>query len=175
MKLLAAAAILSLLLTQCFAYELIQSRDEMLTYYYLQVEDKIPKSARMLIGDERINVHLGGQTIGIETMRGNLYSFETTPVPDPTLEITVSDTAAEKLSKGESGVLPLLETGEIKLEPKNLFTAIKMGMITRLYAASGADEKLTARKHPTENSAISQTLNSIYVHRVKIMNFLVFP
>lgn len=167
MRLLALALFSLFLFSLCFSYTLSASREEMLNYYYSSIEGKLPKSARMLIGDERVNVYLGGQVVGLETMRGELYSFETSPVQAPTIVIRVSDSAMEGITSKKIGLLAAIETGEIQLEPKTFFSAVKIEMIKRIYAASGADRKLFGSGASGWQNG---NYNSLYVQRTRIEN-----
>ena len=143
---LAAATLFALLcLSLDSAYYITQTRDQLLDYYFSHVDDKIPKSARMLIGDERINVYVGGQAVGVETRRGQLYSFEMYALEKPSIVVRVSDDAAEKITGRKMGIIQAIDTGGIKIEPKNLFSAFKVEMMKRIYAVSGADDKLLGR------------------------------
>lgn len=167
MRLLAAVALVLLSLGALQATIVLQSREEMLNYYYSSVDGKIPKSARMLIGDEKINVYVSSQAIGIETTRGELSSFETYPVAKPTIVVRVSDTALERLSARKTGLLALVDTGEIRIEPKTLLSALKVEAMKRIYAVSGADRQLFSS--PSAPQA-PNSFNSLYVQRTRIEN-----
>ncbi|MCX8194610.1 MAG: hypothetical protein N3G22_00665 [Candidatus Micrarchaeota archaeon] len=155
------------LFTLAFSFEIKQSREEMLDYYFSHIEDKIPSSAKMLIGNEKMNVYVGGKVIGVEVKNGRLYSFEMHPVEKPNVIIHVSDEAAEKISNGESGIMQEIDRGGIRLEAKNLLSAIKIEMIKRIYAISGADEKI--KKENKKLASAPLTADSLYfVKKAKI-------
>ena len=61
-----------LLLSASSAFELNQTREQMLAYYYSKIDENVPKSARLLLGDEKVNIRLGGKTIGISILHGSL-------------------------------------------------------------------------------------------------------
>ncbi|MCX8175090.1 MAG: hypothetical protein N3E51_02705 [Candidatus Micrarchaeota archaeon] len=160
MGLAARLAVAFLLLSSLsFPYEIKSSREELLAQYYAHIDPKIPKSARAILGDEKVNVIVGRQVIGIETKRGQLSYFEFQPVKNPTIVIIISEEAAEKMARGESGLLAALESGGVRIEPKNLLSAIKVETIKRIYAASGADEKIFG--HKKSPSALLPSVNSI--------------
>lgn len=150
------------------AFVLNDTREEMLSYYQTKLEPKVPKSARMLMGDEKVNVHIGGRTLGIEIRNGELYSFETYQVQGAGIDITVSDSAADAIRQGKSGVLAQLEKGEIKITTTNFLSTLKIETAKRIYAVSGADDQIIGKKKSPP--ADSGTYNSIYVQRAKIAN-----
>ena len=162
-----ATALTLLLVLACAAnaYTLNDTREEMLTYYQTKLEPKIPKSARMLIGDEKVNVHIGGRTLGIETRNGELYSFETSPVEGAGIDVVVSDAAAEAIKQKKSGILPFLENGEIRITTTNFLSTLKIETAKRIYAVSGADDQISGKKKTSERM---DTYNSIYVQRARI-------
>ena len=142
-----AAILIALLLLPSWlsAYYIKQSREQLLDYYFSNIEDKVPQSARMLIGDEKINVYIGSQSMGIETRKGKLYSFEMYPIEKPTIVVKVTDDAAEKITKKQMGIMKAIETGGIKIEPNNLLSSIKVEMIKMIYAISGCDDKILGK------------------------------
>lgn len=166
---LAAAFAILLLASASSAYYLNATREEMLTKYQTYVEPKIPKSARMLVGDERVNVYVGRKVLGIETKRGELSSFELRPVESPSVVVTISDSAAEKIEARKMGILQAIDSGGIKIDAKNFFSALKIETMKRIYAVSGADDELLGKK---KGSARADTYNSIYVQRARIANSL---
>ena len=166
-KMLVAAVFLLFLLSVSSAYVLNWTRDEMLDEYHAMVEPKIPKSAKMLLGDERINAYVGGKVIGIETLRGELYYFELAPVDDPTIVATISDSAAEAIEQKRMGIMAALESGGIKIEGKNLLSMLKVEVLKRIYAVSGADRQLLGRKQTTTMAGI---YNSLFMQRAWIEN-----
>ena len=164
---LAAAFAMLLLSSAASAYYLNATREEMLVKYQTYVEPKIPKSAKMLVGDERVNIYVGRKVLGIETKKGELSSFELRPVENPTIVVTISDSAAEKIDDRELGILPAIDSGGIKIEAKNFFSALKIEMAKRIYAVSGADDELLGKN---KGSGRVDTYNSIYVQRARIWN-----
>lgn len=162
MKLLAALLGLALLLQVADAYYIKQSRDQLLDYYFANIEDKVPQSARMLIGDEKINIYVGSQAMGLETRRGKLYSFEMYPLEKPTIVVKVTDEAADKISQGKMGIMQAIDTGGIKIEPKTLFSSVKVEMMKRIYAVSGCDDKILKKSNPPVQP---YTYNSLYFVR----------
>ena len=165
-RLLASGIFLALLLSSCSAYSLNLTREQMLTYYQSSIEPKLPTTARLLLSDERINVYIGGQVLGIETARGELYSFETYPVQDPTIVVTVNDSAVMNLSAGREGILSAIGNGGIAIRPQNFFSALKVEAVERIYAVSGADSRIfgagAAWRLQQPNA------NSLYVQRTRI-------
>ena len=118
------------------------------------------------MGDERINLQIGGKTLGIELKRGEIYSFGFSPLQNPTIEAFVSDSAAEAIEAKKSGILPALENGGILVHTSNFFTAMKVEMIKRIYAISGADDLISGKKAPPRSM---DSYNSIYVQRASII------
>ncbi len=141
------------------AYYLTQTRDQLLDYYFANVEGKIPQSARMLIGDEKINVYIGNRPMGIETRKGQLYSFEMHTIDKPTIVIRVDSEAADKIANKQMGIMQAIDSGGIKIEPKTLLSSIKVEMIKRIYAISGTDDRLLGKKYASPQPF---TYNSIY-------------
>ncbi|MFA6489350.1 MAG: hypothetical protein WCT52_01605 [Candidatus Micrarchaeia archaeon] len=166
-KLLAVCVFLVFLLNFCSAYVLNESREEMLSYYQTYLEPKIPRTAKALLGDERINVQIGGKTLGIATKRGELSDFEVHAIGNPTIEVAVSDAAAEAIKGKKVGIMPCLDDGSIKVRTSNFFTAVKVEMMKRIYAVSGADDAITGKAAPSRSI---ESYNSIYIQRAKITN-----
>lgn len=146
MRILAALVCLFLLAHNVFPHWFNSTRDEMLLYYQEHVQDKIPKTAELIIGDERINLYIDGRVFGIETRQGELYSFEAAPLGNPTIVVTVSDQAGQDIASGKSGVLSEIDSGGIKIDAKNFFSALKVEVAKRIYAVSGADDIISGRK-----------------------------
>ena len=73
MKALAFALFAVLLLSVSYAYQIEQSREELLAKYYAYVDAKVPKTARMIVGDEKVNAYIGQSVVGIETRGGVIY------------------------------------------------------------------------------------------------------
>ena len=159
------AVLVAFLISSCSAYSLNLTREQMLAYYQSSIEPKIPAAARMLLGDERINVYVGGKVLGIETARGQLYSFETSPMQDPTIVVAVGDSAVENISAGREGILSAIDSGEIRIAPKNFFSAIKVEAMKRVYAVSGADRRISGAGAAWQAGS---GLNSLYVQRTWI-------
>ncbi|MEM4555022.1 MAG: hypothetical protein QXT25_04190, partial [Candidatus Anstonellaceae archaeon] len=67
------------LLFACLAFGQHQEQEwnaeEMLAYYQANIDHKVPKSAKMLLGNERINAYVKGYIIGIQTKRGEIQQF----------------------------------------------------------------------------------------------------
>lgn len=162
MRIAAALLLFALCLSLADAYYIKQSRDQLLDYYFAYVDGKVPRSARMLIGDERINAYIGSQEMGIETRRGQLYSFEMYAFEKPTIVVRVTDDAADRLSNREIGIMQAIDSGGIKIEPKTLLSSIKVEMIKRIYAISGADDKIMGKRN---YPASPYTSSSIYAVR----------
>ncbi|MCX8198132.1 MAG: hypothetical protein N3F07_02980 [Candidatus Micrarchaeota archaeon] len=156
MGFLALAAFLSLAffsLAHPFAFN--YTRQEIITHYQSKIEPQVPKSARMLIGDEKVNVEIGGKAIGAEFQKGELVYLEMGRLANPGIEISVSDYAAEEIQQGRSGVIPMLDRGEIKVKANSFLAALKVEAAKRIYAISGADEKITGskKKEPPQKTA----------------------
>ncbi|MEM2138430.1 MAG: hypothetical protein QW568_05050 [Candidatus Anstonellaceae archaeon] len=146
MRLAALAVAFILLASTSFAFKISQSRDELLIYYQTYVQEKIPKTAKLLIGDEKLNVYIAGRVFGIQTKYGDLYSFEEVALEKPGIVVKVSDDAAEKIAKKQMGVMQAIESGGIKIEAKSFLAALKVEAAKRIYAVSGADEKLLGKR-----------------------------
>lgn len=141
-KLAFAIFFLTLLISSSFCYRIKQSRDVLLDRYYSYVEPKIPKSIKAIVGDERINVYIGESVVGIETKRGELYRLELSPIKNPTIVITVTSEAAEKIEKRKMGILEALENGGIKIKTYRWVSALKVEAIKKAYALSGIEKRL---------------------------------
>lgn len=173
MKTLALLLSLSLMLTLASAYDIGMSREELLEGYYEQVSDKIPKSARFLLGDERINVYIGASVIGIETKNGELRTLETRALERASITIIVSDEAAQKIEDGKIGVLSAMEGGGIKVKTSNIFSSFKVEALKKVYSVSGYDKMITSKG---AKDSSSQTTSSMYppIPRARIVNALAF-
>jgi hypothetical protein len=158
---------LLLVLAAASGFELKESRSEMLAYYHAYIEPKIPKTAKAIIGDEKINVKIGGKVLGIETKRGELAQFDLQPVPSPTIEVEVSDESAQAIMAKKSGILREIEKGGITIRANSPFSALKVEVVKRIYAVSGADDILSGKK-PVPQTRGLEYYNSIYSRRVKI-------
>ncbi len=159
-----------LLLSAAYAYRLNASREELLAYYQNHLEEKMPKSAKMLIGNERINIYIGGQVFGIETRLGELYYFEAYALEKPGIVVNVSDDAAQRLAKKKIGILQAIDEGGIRIDSRNFLSALKVEMIKRIYAVSGADDQFLDRKKGTVPAPPMQDYNSLYTQHARIWN-----
>lgn len=159
-----AAAFALILLSSASAYVLNSTREEMLSYYNSEIEPKVPKTAKILLGDERINVEVGGRTIGIQTVRGELAVFEFYPLEKPGVEIIVDDSAAEAIGNRKMGVMQAMESGGVSVKANNFFSFLKVEMIKRIYAVSGADDAILGNRKGTAAAA----LNSMMVQKIRI-------
>ncbi|MFA4983567.1 MAG: hypothetical protein WC588_05130 [Candidatus Micrarchaeia archaeon] len=157
-----------LLVSLSFSYQINKTREEMLNYYYANIEQKIPKSAKVLIGNERINAYFGNEIFGIETRNGNLYYFERYPLEGPGIVVTVSDYAAEQIGKRKMGIAEAIGNGGIRIEAKNLLSSLKVEAAKRIYAISGGDDYVLGKKATPEERV--GTYSSIYVSRTRIWN-----
>ena len=128
-KFLIFAVFLAIFFSSCSAFVLNASRDEMLAYYQTYLEPKIPSSAKALIGDERINVQLGGKTLGIELKHGELTGFGIGAIDSPSIEVIVSDAAAEAIKGKREGMLDAINNGGITVKTNDFFTMIKVEMM----------------------------------------------
>jgi len=156
------------LLQLAYSFEMNMTREEILANYQEKVGPKIPQSAKVLIGDERMNVYVAGRVFGVETKRGELYYFETYALNNPGVVVTVSDYAAEQISKKKMGITQAINSGGIRIEPKNFLSALKVEAAKRIYSASGGDDYLLGKKKtPAEKAG---TYNAIYVSRTRIWN-----
>ena len=139
---LAFALFAAIILSMSHAYQIEQSRDDLLAKYYAYVDAKVPKSARLLIGDEKVNAYIGQSVVGIETRGGELYSFEYAPVKSPDITIVVSDDAAMKIGNRSEGVLDAIGNGGIKIKTNSWLAAFKVMALKNAYALSGIDKRL---------------------------------
>jgi hypothetical protein len=147
------------------AYQIEQSREALLAKYYAYVDPKIPKTARMLVGDERVNVYIGQSLIGLEVKRGELRSFEYAPLQDPSIVVIVSDSAAEKIENRSMGILEAIDSGAIRIITNNWFSAFKVEALKRAYAVSGIDQRLTDKS--VKEGDIYNT-NSLFMTRTRV-------
>lgn len=170
MKLFAVLALVLMVASCSFAYQLRQNRDEMLTYYYSNIDAKVPKSAKLLVGDERINVYLGNDILGIETNGGELAYFEKVPVENPGIVIRVDNDAAEKIAKKQLGVLAAIDSGGIEIEATNWYSGFKVELLKRLYAVAKIDDIVLGKKKSGTSSG--EIYNTAYVQRARIVNCL---
>jgi len=166
MKALAFALFAALLLSVSHAYQIEQSREEMLAKYYSYVDAKIPKSLRLLVGDERVNAYIGQSVIGIETRKGELYSFEYAPLKDPNIVIIVTDKAAERIENRSMGVLEAMDNGGIRVKTYNWLSAFKVAALKNAYALSGIDKRLTDKG--VQEDEIYST-NSLFMTRQRVL------
>jgi hypothetical protein len=164
MRPFAVFACLLLLLSCASAYTIKSSREQMLAKYY-ENYDKIPKSARLLVGDESVNAYIGQSVIGIKIDNGELTYFEFSPVKNPGIVIVVSDSAAERIERGQMGILQAIDNGGIKITAKSFMSALKVEALKKIYAMSGADRELV--KGQTGSPPLS---NSIAILRARIVN-----
>lgn len=151
------------------AFTLNGTREEMLIYYQTAIEPKMPNTAKALLGDERINLAIGGKTLGIETRQGELYGFGFTPIVNPSITVAVSDAAAGGIAAKKLGILSAINNGGITVRTSNWYTALKVEMMKRIYAASGADDHLTGKRAMPRSL---ESYNAIYIQRAKITNSL---
>jgi len=171
MRLPATCAFALLLLSACFSYNIVQSREEMLSYYYSAIDAKVPKSAKMLIGDEKVNVYIGRDIIGIETKGGELRSFELSPLESPNIIIRVSDYAAESIAKKRMGILDAIDLGEITIETHGWYAAFKVEVLKRLYAVAKIDDIILGKKKAVAGAGLP---NSAIVQHAMITNCVLF-
>ena len=166
-KFLIFAVFLAIFFSSCSAFVLNASRDEMLAYYQTYLEPKIPSSAKALIGDERINVQLGGKTLGIELKHGELTGFGIGAIDSPSIEVIVSDAAAEAIKGKREGMLDAINNGGITVKTNDFFTMIKVEMMKRIYAISGADDLITGKRAAPESNGIA-SYGSFYIQKATI-------
>jgi len=169
MKIAAILFAALLLASVSFSYKVQQSREEILSYYYSSIDAKVPKSAKMLIGDEKVNVYIGTDSIGIETHGGELSSFEMVPLENPGIEIWVSDYAAEAMVKKRMGVLDAIDAGEITIKTHSWYAAFKVEVLKRLYAVAKIDDIVLGKKKSGGETDLS---NSAIVQKARIVNCL---
>ena len=165
MKPFAFALFAALLLCTSYAYQLEQTRDELLAKYYAYVDAKVPKSARMIVGDERVNAYIGQSVIGLEIRRGDLYTFEYAALKNPNIVIVVTDDAAEKIENRSMGVLEAIDNGGIKIKTYNWLSAFKVAALQNAYALSGIDKRIT-NKTVKENEIY--VANSLFMNRQRV-------
>ena len=154
------------LLSISAAYQLNVSRDELIERYYSQVADKIPKSARLLLGDETINAYIGSSVIGMRTKNGELAELEMRALDRPTISITVDGATAQMMEGGEIGVLSALDSGGIRVKTSNWFSAFKVEALKKIYATSGMDGKITEKKTagaPPEYFGVTNSFFARYI------------
>jgi len=168
MRFLFALLTCLLLLSLCYPYRLNKTREELLADYQTNVDPRIPKSAKVLLGSERINVYFGQDVFGVETRNGELYYFETRTLPDPGIVVKVSNRAAEQMAKRKMGIMSALDSGEMTIEGKNLLSSLKIEVAKRIYAVSGGDDYLLGKK--TSPSESAKTYNAVYISRTRIWN-----
>lgn len=161
--LFALAAIL--MLCTSYAYQIEQSREALLAKYYAYVDPKIPKTARMLIGDERVNAYIGQSVIGLEVKRGELRSFEYSPLSSPSIVVIVSDSAAERIENRSMGILEAIDSGGIRIISNSWFSAFKVEALKRAYAVSGIDQRLTDRSVKADEI---YNANSLFMTRTRV-------
>ena len=166
MKTTAFALFAALLLCASHAYQIEQTRDELLAKYYAYVDAKVPKSARMIIGDEKVNAYIGHSVIGIETRKGELYSFEYAALANPDIVIVVSDDAAGKIENRSMGVLEAIDNGGIKIKTYSWLAMFKVAALQNAYALSGIDSRITNR-NVKEGEIYSA--NSLFMNRQRVL------
>ncbi|MFA5929823.1 MAG: hypothetical protein WC861_02985 [Candidatus Micrarchaeia archaeon] len=165
MRMLAFAIFASLLVCLPCAYHIEQTRDELLAKYYAYVDAKVPKSARMIIGDERVNAYIGQSVIGIETRRGELYSFEYAALKNPDIVIVVTDEAAERIENRSMGVLEAMDSGGIRIKTYSWIAMFKVAALKSAYEVSGIDKRIT-NKDVKEDEIYST--NSLFMNRQRV-------
>ena len=166
MKLLAFALFAAVLLSLSYAYQIEQTREQLLAKYYAYVDAKVPKSARMIVGDEKVNAYIGQSVIGIETRKGELYSFEYAPLKNPNIVIIVTDEAAEKIENRSMGVLEAIGNGGIKIKTYNWLSAFKVAALQNAYSLSGIDRRITDKS--VQEEEIYNT-NSLFMIRQRVL------
>ena len=166
MKVLAFALFAAVLLSLSYAYQIEQTREQLLAKYYAYVDAKVPKSARMIVGDERVNAYIGQSVIGIETRKGELYSFEYAPLKNPNVVIIVTDEAAEKIENRSMGVLEAIGNGGIKIRTYNWLSAFKVAALQNAYSLSGIDRRITDKS--VQEDEIYNT-NSLFMIRQRVL------
>ncbi|MFA6907460.1 MAG: hypothetical protein WC263_01400 [Candidatus Micrarchaeia archaeon] len=166
MRGIAFALFAVLLIGMSCAYQIEQTREQLLAKYYAYVDAKLPKSARMIIGDERVNAYIGHSTLGIETKRGELYSFEYAALKNPDIVIVVTDEAAEKIENRTMGVLEAIDNGGIRIKTYGWLAMFKVAALKNAYAISGIDRRLTD-KNIDEHEIYST--NSLFMNRPRVL------
>jgi len=162
----AFALFAALLLSVSHAYQIEQSREELLAKYYSYVDAKIPKSLRLLAGDERVNAYIGQSVVGIEIRKGELYSFEYAPLKTPTTVIIVTDDAAERIENRSMGVLEAMGNGGIRIKTYSWLSAFKVAALKNAYSLSGIDRRIT-NKTVKEDEIYSA--NSLFMTRQRVL------
>ncbi|MFA6328726.1 MAG: hypothetical protein WCY41_04740 [Candidatus Micrarchaeia archaeon] len=166
MRMAAFALFAVLLLGAAHAYQIEQTREELLAKYYAYVDAKVPKSARLIVGDERVNAYIGHSVVGVETRAGELYSLEYAPLKDPSIVIIVTDDTAERIEGRTEGILEAMDNGGIKVKAYNWFSSFKVAALRNAYALSGIDRRLTD-KSIRENEIYSA--NSLFMARQRVL------
>ena len=166
MKALAFALFAVLLLSVSYAYQIEQSREELLAKYYAYVDAKVPKTARMIVGDEKVNAYIGQSVVGIETRGGVLYSFEYAPLKNPNVVIFVTDDAAERIENRTMGILDAMDNGGIKIKTYDWLSAFKVAALKSAYEMSGIDRRLTNAS--VKEDEIYNT-NSLFMNRQRFL------
>lgn len=167
MKLAAFACALLLFLPILCPYSIPYTREELLDKYY-KYSDKVPRSARLLLGDETINVHIGDSVIGIKTKNGELSALETYAFQRATITITVDAATASKLDRHETGIIKAIDEGGIRIKTSNLLSGFKVEALKKIYAVSGYDKQLYSQ--PSKGESQPDAYNSIYVQRASFQN-----
>lgn len=156
------------MLSLCYSYTLNKTREELISDYQEKISPKIPQSAKILVGNERINVYVESKVFGVEVRRGELYYFETYALNNPGIVVTISDHAAEQISEKKMGIMQAINSGGIKIESKNLLSGLKVEAAKRIYSASGGDDYLLGKKKTPSETA--NTYNAFYISRTRIWN-----
>ena len=165
MKAIAFALFAALMVCASHAYQIEQTRDELLAKYYAYVDARVPKSARMIVGDEKLNVYIGKSVMGIETRKGELYSFEYAPLKSPNIVIIVTDEAAEKIENRSMGLLEAMDSGGIRIKTYSWLSAFKVAAIKNAYSLSGIDRRLTDKSVVEEEI---YSTNSLFMVRQRV-------
>ena len=166
MKALAFALFAVLLLSVSYAYQIEQTREELLAKYYAYVDAKVPKTARMIVGDEKVNAYIGQSVVGIETRGGVLYSFEYAPLKNPDVVIIVTDDAAERIENRTMGILDAMDSGGIKIKTYDWLSSFKVAALKSAYEMSGIDRRLTNAS--VKEDEIYNT-NSLFMNRQRFL------
>lgn len=156
---------LALLAASLFCYEITMTREQLIEKYYSEVDAKVPRSAKLLLGDETINAYIGQSVLGIKTKNGELETLETYPLTRATITIRVDDEAALNIEKKKIGILAALGSGGVKITTSNWLSSFKVEALKKIYGVSGYDKKLTSGEAGTASAS-----NSIMVQRAKIYN-----
>jgi len=166
MRALAFALFAMFLLSVSYAYQIEQTREQLLSKYYAYVDAKVPKTARMIVGDERVNAYIGQSVVGIETRGGELYSFEYAPLKNPNVAIFVTDDAAEKIENRTMGILEAMDNGGIRIKTYDWLSAFKVAALKSAYEMSGIDKRLTDKT--VKEDEIYDT-NSLFMNRQRFL------